>query len=107
MTPREQDAIIAEWMGWELYKGIWFYDTPAGILSDTKPPPFSTDLTAMASALAVVKERGLIRQYLRQLWKLTSEGDGGDYDKSWYCHTAAAAQRAKALVRVIEAEAER
>ena len=76
-------------------------------------PKFSTDLNAMASALTVVKERGVWTEYVWHLDLLTHSIDDllCEHDvriwRRFAIATATAAQQAEALCRVIEQEAER
>ena len=115
---REQDAIIAEWCEPRNLldlPGPGYYDSPLGFWTcivsrdggvDWVKPQFSTDLDAMARALAVVKERG---HEIAYAWALAEVLGIWQSPLDWYpaflLITATAAQRAEALCRVIETEA--
>ena len=122
----KQNVIIAKWMGWRWLLGEggihlvspddfvrltgfgWNIAPTPDDLEEWDVPKFSTDLNAMASALAVVKERGLEREYNCSLFDVVSpEKETLDRQIIFKAIAATAAQQAEALVRVIEQEGER
>ena len=87
MTIREMDAKIEAWTG------LYF------------PRRFPECLNAMASALAVVRERGLEHSFLTELnWVICQNTIRSDISQGWHLATASAVQQAEALVRMIEQE---
>lgn len=132
MTPREQDATIAEWMGWRWWWNptnrhlilcepefapsdsqkylellIDRYDYPQVKISVSFVPRFFSDLNAMAQALKVVKERGLKKEYIEALIDVAI--GPSPYlvlptRATWLLLTATAPQKAEALCRVIDEE---
>ena len=118
---REQDARIAEWTG--LYSIVERESVCRFLNSDDKCcgvqewnsddwlpyedwPWFSESLDWMASALAVVKERGLEFKFLFQLTLILNRDCGDEngnlpWPGGWHYATATAPQRAEALCRTI------
>ena len=104
---REQDAKIAEWMGWTnqdmppegqfcLAGGQDWWIPPNSKdgygycgRCESVPPPYSSDLNAMAEAERVVAERGLHHEYIGELNIVTIKaGCDRDISQGWHLATA-------------------
>ena len=112
---REQDARIAEWMGWRRTDEQRWPDfmMPPDSTVDVVDwvPEYSTDRNAMAQAEAVVGERGLDEKYSEILFDVAKCFLGyNEIQDEWFgtglfdIATATAPQRAEALCRVIDGE---
>ncbi len=108
MTTREQEQMVARWMGWTVKyfrKDLASWQDPTGEVY-SEVPDYAICADAWPPVFAELERRGLMRDFVDQMFRVidTDLNEDTTYDDCWKFLTATPEQRLKALCAVIEWE---